>query len=73
MKTADKQLEHEKKIYKKLTTLFENLKNTQNGSEMLINDSKEQYNKAYAETWQMVFGIIFVSLFLVKVFKQNRV
>jgi hypothetical protein len=40
---------------------------------MLINDSKEQYNKAYAETWQMVFGIIFVSLFLVKVFKQNRV
>ena len=73
MEKSDKQLENEKKIYKKLVKLMANLENTKNGSEMLINDSKEQYNKIHALTWELFWGIIIVSSFLFKVFNQPTV
>ena len=47
MKEVSNKLNKEKKIYDESMKLLGNLQNTKNGSEILINDSKEEYNKQY--------------------------
>jgi len=63
------QLNDEKKLNKELTELINNLENTQNGSEILINDSKSQYNVQYMKNWEIFIGILFIGFFLAKLFK----
>lgn len=64
-------LDHEKKINKKITELIANLENTQNGSEILIDDSKKKYNEQYWRNWEIFLGIVIVSVLLNKLFKNN--
>lgn len=57
-------LELEKENNVKLTNSLNNLEITQNGSEILIDDSKEKYNVQYYKNVQMYFGIFFILTFL---------
>lgn len=64
-------LDHEKKLNKKMMKLIDYLENTQNGSEIMIDDSKEIYNNQYWKNWEIFAGIVIVSLLLSKLFKNN--
>ncbi len=73
MKDIAVTLEEEKKTNKELTNLFNNLQNTKDGSTILIEDSKEEYNKQYYANWEMILGIFVVSGILATQFKQSQV
>lgn len=55
------QLSKETKKYDKLTKLLNGLTMTKNGTEILIDDFKEQYNKQYYYNVEMILGILLVS------------
>ena len=63
-------LEGEEELYKKLMELAENIDNTQDGSQILIDDSKKKYNDQYYKNIQIFMGIIIGILLLVKLFKK---
>ena len=50
--------------------LLSNLENTQNGSEILIDDSKDSYNIQYYYNWEIFIGVVILSSMLVKLFKS---
>ena len=71
MKNISIQLENEKKINKEMSELINNLQNTQNGSEILIDDSKTKYNIQYYKNVEIFIGILMLSGLLTKlVFKK---
>ena len=59
-------LENEKKLNKEMTELINNLQDTQNGSEILIDDSKNKYNLQYYSNVEIFIGILILSGFLTK-------
>ena len=63
-------LEGEEELYKKLMELAENINNTQDGSQILIDDSKNKYNDQYYQNIQIFMGIIIGIILLVKLFKK---
>ena len=63
-------LEGEEELYKKLIELVENIDNTQDGSQILIDDSKKKYNIQYYKNVEIFFGIIIGIVLLVKLFKK---
>jgi len=67
------QLEDEKKLNGELMKLLSDLENTQNGSEILIDDSKDSYNIQYYYNIEIFIGIIIVSGLLAKIFKSSPV
>ena len=71
MSAISLQLNDEKKMNKEMEDLLKNLQNTHNGSEILIDDSKEEYNIQYARNLEIFIGILLVSGLLVKLFKQK--
>jgi hypothetical protein len=60
------QLEKEKKLNKEMSELINNLQNTQNGSEILIDDSKTKYNIQYYKNVEIFIGILIISGLLTK-------
>ena len=64
-------LDDEKKLNSELSRLLNNLENTQNGSEIMISDSKILYNKQYYLNVQLILGIIIVSVLLATLFKSK--
>jgi hypothetical protein len=64
-------LANEKKLNKELLGLLTNLKNTQNGSEVLIDDSKREYNMQYYKNVEIFIGILIVGGLLGTLFKQK--
>jgi hypothetical protein len=72
MRNASVQLEREKKTNKDLSKLMGNLDNTQNGSEILIDDSKTKYNIQYYKNWEIIIGILFTGVLLGRLFKPAR-
>jgi F0F1-type ATP synthase assembly protein I len=71
MKEVSIKLNKEKKIYDESMKLLGNLQNTKNGSEVLINDSKEEYNKQYYYNVELICGILIVGLILGTFFKSK--
>jgi hypothetical protein len=61
-------LEDEKKLNKEMVELINNLQNTQNGSEILIDDSKTKYNIQYYKNVELFIGILIISGLLAKLF-----
>ena len=53
--------------------ILSNLENTQTGSEILIDNSKDIYNAQYYYNWEIFFGILFVSGLLVKLNKSSPI
>jgi esterase/lipase len=66
-------LEEEEELYKKLMELTQNLDNTQDGSQILIDDSKKKYNDQYYKNVEMFIGIIIVIGLLSKLFKNPTI
>ena len=73
MQLVSLKLEDEKKLNVELTKLFNDLNNTKEGSVVLINDSKEEYNQQYYNNWEMVLGIFIASVTLTVLFKTKTV
>lgn len=71
MSAISLQLEDEKKLNKEMSELIANLQNTQNGSKLLIQDSKDQYNSQYLKNWELFAGIIVTGILLGSIFKKN--
>ena len=71
MVSISEQLDDEKKLNKEMMKLIANLENTQNGSEILIDDSKTKYNEQYLKNWEIFIGIILVSILIGKLFKTK--
>ncbi len=53
-------LEDEKKLNGELIKLISGLENTQNGSALMIDDSKEEYNLQYFKNWQYIISIAII-------------
>lgn len=66
------QLEREKKRNKELTKLVFNLENTQNGSEILIDDTKVNYNIQYYKNWELIAGILVTGIMLGRWFTVKK-
>ena len=64
------QLDDEEELYNQLMELLENIDNTQDGSQILINDSKKKYNDQYYKNVEIFIGIIIGIMLLVKLFKK---
>jgi hypothetical protein len=64
-------LEDEKMLNKEMTDILTNLQNTQNGSEVLIDDSKTNYNIQYYKNMQIHIGILIISGLLGILFKKK--
>ena len=71
MSAISVQLNDEKKLNKEMMELISKLENTQNGSEILIDDSKNTYNNQYWKNWEIFAGIVIVSILLSKLFTNN--
>jgi len=65
-------LEKQKKINKEMLALINNLQNTQNGSEILIDDSKTQYNIQYYKNVEIFIGILIITGLLTKFFTSVK-
>jgi hypothetical protein len=64
-------LQDEEELYNKLMELLENIDNTQDGSQILNNDSKKKYNDLYYKNIEIFIGIIIGIILLVKLFKKT--
>jgi hypothetical protein len=64
MESVAKQLEMEKMKYNKLTSSATHLENTQNGSEILIDDYKSKYNQQYYRNVRLYIGILLMFMIL---------
>ena len=62
MSTISARLNDEKKLNKEMIKLVSNLENTQNGSEILIDDSKEKYNQQWMRNVEMFLCIFVISV-----------
>jgi midasin (ATPase involved in ribosome maturation) len=71
MSSISVKLEEEEKLYKKLMKLLQNFDNTHNGSKILIDDSKENYNIQYYKNVELFIGIIIIVGLLSTLFKKN--
>ena len=65
-------LEDEKKLNGELMKLLNSLENTQNGSEILIDDSKDTYNAQYYHNWEIFIGILIITGLLTKFFTSVK-
>lgn len=72
MKTVALELRNEKKINGELMKIYGNLQGTKNGSEILIDDSKEEYNKQYYYNYELIGGIIIVGILLGTIFSKHQ-
>ena len=66
MKITSIKLESEKKLNDELLKLINNIQTTQDGSEIMINDAKEEYNLQYYKNWELVIGIIVLTRLTLK-------
>lgn len=72
MMEDDAQLVNEKKLNSELTNTVNNLENTQNGSEILIDDSKHNYNLQYYYNIELFVGILILGGTLTKIFRPIK-
>lgn len=68
MKTTFIKLESEKDLNEELLKLINNIQTTQSGSEIMIDDAKEEYNIQYYKNWELVIGIIVLTRLSFKYF-----
>jgi hypothetical protein len=73
MEAVSLKLQDEKKLNSELMKLISNLTNTKSGSELLIDDSKEEYNTQYYNNWELIIGIFIVGGLLTTSFRSKVV
>lgn len=73
MSDITNKIDDEKKRNEKMKKLLNNLRNTQNGSEILIDDSKKEYNSQYYLNLEVFVGIIILGFSLTTLFKKKQI
>ena len=68
MKITSTKLESEKDLNEELLKLVNKIQTTQSGSEIMIDDAKEEYNIQYYKNWELVIGIIVLTRLSFKYF-----
>ena len=63
-------LSGEKKLTGEFAKLLQNLKESDDGASIMLEDSTDIYNKKYMKNWEMVIGILIVIFSMFKVFKK---
>ncbi len=56
-----KKIEQEKILNNKLNGIVGNLKSTNNSSQALIDNSKEEYNDQYIKNWEIILGLFLIT------------
>lgn len=69
MSTISDEIIREKQLNTILTQKLKHLQNTENGSEILVDDSKTEYNIQYYKNWEMYFGVVMAITLIFKVYK----
>ncbi len=69
MSGISEKIQREKELNEKLKSKLHNLENTQNGSEILVDDSKTAYNIQYVRNWEMFIGVLIVTGLIFKIYK----
>jgi len=71
MKSISLKLDSEKNLQAELLKIYKDLKYTKNGSEILIDDSKGEYNNQYYYNWELIMGIILSGILIGIIFRPK--
>jgi hypothetical protein len=69
MRSVSHKLKDEKELNKELLKLVNRIKTTQDGSAIMIDDAKDEYNIQYYKNWELFLGAIVLISFSVKILK----
>jgi methyl-accepting chemotaxis protein len=58
IKAISNNLNHEKDLNVELLSLIDNIQTTEDGSAIMIDDAKDEYNRQYYKNWELFIGII---------------
>jgi hypothetical protein len=64
-------LNYEKKLNAELLSLINNIQTTEDGSAIMIDDVKDEYNMQYYKNWELFIGIIFFTGMSIKMFNKS--
>jgi hypothetical protein len=73
MSNVNTSISKEREKNAKIKRLLANIKNTENGSEILIDDSKKEYNTQYYINIELVIGIFILGSALTVFFRKKAV
>jgi hypothetical protein len=60
MQVTSKKLQAEKELNEELLTLINRIQTTQDGSAIMIDDAKDEYNTQYYKNWELFIGILII-------------
>jgi hypothetical protein len=69
MRLVSHKLKDEKELNGELLKLVNRIKTTQDGSAIMIDDAKDEYNIQYYKNWELFLGAIVLISFSVKILK----
>jgi hypothetical protein len=69
MRSVSHKLKDEKELNGELLKLVNRIKTTQDGSAIMIDDAKDEYNIQYYKNWELFLGAIVLISFSVKILK----
>lgn len=64
-------LNYEKKLNAELLSLINNIQTTEDGSAIMIDDVKYEYNMQYYKNWELFIGIIVFTGMSIKMFNKS--
>jgi hypothetical protein len=70
MQITSNKLEGEKNLNEELLKLINRIQTTQDGSAIMIDDAKEEYNIQYYKNWELFIGIIVLTGITVKILNK---
>jgi len=70
MQVTTTKLDDEKQLNDKLLTLINRIKTTQDGSAIMIEDAKDEYNNQYYKNWELFMGSIILTGLSIKLLKK---
>jgi len=72
MSDINKNMANEKETNNKLVDRRNQMNGAENGSEVLVSDSKARYNRQYYSNWEILLGIVIVGTVLAKGFGTSK-
>ena len=70
MATISNKLKDEKNLNSELLSVKNNIRTTKDGSAIMIDDAKDEYNMQYYKNWELFIGVIFFTGISIKIFNK---
>jgi hypothetical protein len=70
MATISNKLKDEKNLNSELLSVKNNIRTTKDGSAIMIDDAKDEYNMQYYKNWELFIGVIFFTGITIKIFNK---